>query len=410
MGKLAKYNIFFYGLMGLPLGFLGLPLYIYIPKFYATNFDISLENIGLCVIFSRVLDTIQDPFIGWFFQKYADKRMLAIWICIPFLTLFWIALLNPQSYGTIYWFLISLMGVYFFYTVLIINYLTLAADLNIFHSGTITSLNGSREAFGLLGILCAAALPSILRNYYPDREVFQWIGYIFGGLILVSSLCLKRIQIPMHPGTRSFKFDWSFGLKNKPFRLLLVAFIFNTAAMGFSSSLVLFYIQDVLQEANHEGYFLAVYFLAGAAGTPLWVKLAQKFGKARAWRASILLSIVAFIVGYFLKSHDIIPFYLICLSTGFCLGADLALPPSLLVETIKDKGKSTFYFSLWQMISKLGIAVSSGFALLWLYGIGYRSGHMVHTIVEISFLYTFVPCMLKLLSFYTIGIFSKELT
>ena len=208
-----------------------------------------------------------------------------------------------------------------------------------------------------------------------------------------------------------FKFDWSFGLQNKPFRLLALAFILNTAAMGFSSSLVLFYIQDVLQESSHEGYFLAVYFLAGAAGTPLWVRLAKKFGKARAWRGSILVSIIAFMVAYCLRAHDMVPFYLICLSTGFCLGADLALPPSLLVETLKNQDKNTFYFGLWQMISKLGIAISSGFALLCLYGIGYKPGHGgTDIIIGISFLYTFVPCILKLLSFYTIGIFNKELT
>ncbi len=66
------------------------------------------------------------------------------------------------------------------------------------------------------------------------------------------------------------------------FRPLLAVFVANGIAAAIPATLVLFFIADVLQADSGQGLFLALYFVAGAAGMPLWVRLAAALGKSSA--------------------------------------------------------------------------------------------------------------------------------
>ena len=46
-------------------------------------------------------------------------------------------------------------------------------------------------------------------------------------------------------------------------------------------------IADVLQAPERQGLFLALYFVAGGLGMPLWVRLSAAWGKTRAWMAGM---------------------------------------------------------------------------------------------------------------------------
>jgi len=59
----------FYGLPGLPLAMLGLPLYVYLPSFYAQDLGLSLSVVGMALLAARGLDVITDPLIGWLNDK-----------------------------------------------------------------------------------------------------------------------------------------------------------------------------------------------------------------------------------------------------------------------------------------------------------------------------------------------------
>ena len=57
-------HYWFYGLPGLPLAALGLPLYIYLPTFYAEQLGLGLAAVGAALLIARVSDVITDPLIG----------------------------------------------------------------------------------------------------------------------------------------------------------------------------------------------------------------------------------------------------------------------------------------------------------------------------------------------------------
>lgn len=72
--KSAWYRqLLFYGLPGLPLAMLGLPLYVYLPTFYAQELGLSLTVVGLALLAARGLDVITDPLIGWANDKVNSR-------------------------------------------------------------------------------------------------------------------------------------------------------------------------------------------------------------------------------------------------------------------------------------------------------------------------------------------------
>ena len=58
-----------YGLMGLPLAFVALPLYVLLPNYYARNFAVPLATWGAALLAVRLFDTLIDPLLG----RWADR-------------------------------------------------------------------------------------------------------------------------------------------------------------------------------------------------------------------------------------------------------------------------------------------------------------------------------------------------
>jgi GPH family glycoside/pentoside/hexuronide:cation symporter len=53
-----------YGLLGLPLAFVALPLYVILPNHYAREFGVPLATLGALLLGARLFDAFTDPWIG----------------------------------------------------------------------------------------------------------------------------------------------------------------------------------------------------------------------------------------------------------------------------------------------------------------------------------------------------------
>lgn len=61
-----------YGLLGLPLAFVALPLYVILPNHYARDFGAPLALLGVVLLMARLLDAVLDPWIG----RWCDRWFL----------------------------------------------------------------------------------------------------------------------------------------------------------------------------------------------------------------------------------------------------------------------------------------------------------------------------------------------
>ena len=53
-----------YGLLGLPLAFVALPVYVHLPNLYAQQYGVPLAALGGVLLISRTVAAVVDPWLG----------------------------------------------------------------------------------------------------------------------------------------------------------------------------------------------------------------------------------------------------------------------------------------------------------------------------------------------------------
>jgi glycoside/pentoside/hexuronide:cation symporter, GPH family len=387
-----------YGVLGLPLAFAALPIYVHVPALYAGQAGLSLSLVGLILLATRIVDAVADPLIGWASDRFLTRRGL-IALALPVLAVGLAGLLAPPAGAGGLWLAALLVLVSFAYSVATINYAAWGAELG-YDADSRTRLVASREGFGLIGVMLAAALPVVLAS--EMRSGLGRVGWLFVPLVAIAAL-LSLVGLP--PGLRQAarpELPWPAlrgALRERAFAALLGVFALNGIAAAIPASTVLFFVADVLGRSDLSGVFLGVYFLAGAAGLPLWVMLARRVGKLRAWLAGMGLAVVVFAWAGFIGPGDALAFGVICALSGLALGADLALPPALLAELLarKEAPGAGACFGWWTFVTKANLALAAGVSLPLLGWLGYAPGSReAGALAGLSAVYALLPLILKL--------------
>ncbi len=393
-----------YAALSLPMAMGMLPIYMISPKFYGDSLGVDLAALGAVLFLTRLLDTAQDPLIGRLVDLLQRKRqgwqilmaLAAIVLAIGFIMLF-----SPPQWGEaglLWWLAVSLVVVYAAHSLISICYMTWGARLTDEVSGR-ARVTAWREAFGLIGVVLASVLPSFWVRDMGAREGYQLFAWVFVVLLFVGLACTlafsPRPQISSGLGLEG----WRHALAPKKVRRILWFYFFNAIAVAVPATLVLFYIDDVVQMPEQTGVFLGLYFLAGMLTLPGWVALSDRIGKARAWLAGTCLAVLALLCSAWVGAGDGVAYGVICLVAGAGLGADVALPPAMLADAIpRTHRQSTgLYFGVWVLIGKFALAVGAGLALPGLKALSYQPGQP-DTAGALVALYVFLPIVFKVIA------------
>jgi glycoside/pentoside/hexuronide:cation symporter, GPH family len=410
--RVSTWRLIAYGLASIPLAMAALPIYVNVPKFYSDVIGLNLAAIGGLLLAARVFDAIQDPLLGLWSDKVRHTRFgryIFLAAGAPVLALSMLGLFKPPALGSTamaWWLVAMLLLVYTSFSAMQISYQAHGAEMS--HDPIErTRITAFREGMSLIGVFLAAALPQVFSEQYGARDGYALFSYIFIPFVCVLTLATILFSPRAATQTRAVE-ENAFAsmlkpLKNIRFKRLLVIFVFNGIAASIPATLVLFFIEDVIQTPKLTPHFLIAYFAAGALGMPLWVWLSSRLGKGRAWLLGMVLSIVAFVWAFLLGQGDVTPFMIICILSGLGLGADLALPPSILADVIDDDERSGLarnegaYFGLWHLVTKLNLALAAGIALPTLAMLGYvpKVTTAPHALVYLSATYALLPCVLK---------------
>ncbi len=415
-GTLGYPALFAYGLFGMPLAMAALPLYVHLPKFYGDHLGVPLAALGVLLLVLRLADGVLDPMLGaWSDRAPSRKRLIGL--AVPLLAIGMAALFAPQVDGhgpLLVWLGVALAVVYFAFSLATINHSAWGAELS-FDAVERTRITAVREGLALVGVVVASVAPALMGG--DGGEAIGLPRFAFGYalfLLLCAAVSLGVAPaVERSPDIGRFRFaDMAAPLADPTFRRLLAVFMANGIASAIPATLVLFYIADVLQAEARQGLFLALYFIAGAAGMPLWVKLSARIGKVRAWGVAMIVAIAAFVWAAFLGEGDAAAFAVICALSGLTLGADLALPPSLLADVIGRDGRmhaTGTYFGLWTLATKLNLALAAGIALPLLAYFGYAPGSRDPAAVHaLALVYAAAPCLLKLGAVMALHFFAQH--
>jgi Na+/melibiose symporter-like transporter len=326
-----------YGLLGLPLAFVALPLYVILPNHYAREFGAPLAALGAVLLGARLIDAVLDPWIGrWCDRLFAHSTravLAAAAVAAVVLALgLWGLLFPPPAVRSAG--MAALLG--WAGAVMAVTY-TAFSVVSVAHQAWGARLGGSeaqrsrvvawREGLALVGVLLAAVLPGTL-GLGATVSAFA-VLLALGGWAWSRSLVPAAMAASPLPGAVPALSP----LRQPAFLRLLAVFVLNGTASAVPATLVLFFVQDRLQASPAlEPAFLATYFLCAALSMPLWVKLVGRLGLARTWLAGMGLSVAVFIWAATLGAGDTTAFLIVCALSGIALGTDLALPSALLAR------------------------------------------------------------------------------
>lgn len=399
-----------YGLPGLPLAALLLPLYVYLPAFYGADLGLGLAAVGFVLSVTRIWDVFTDPLIGTLSDRtrgrFGRRRpwMLA---GAPLLLVSAYFLFLPAPGAGLLYLLFWVAALTLGGTMVLLPYSAWGAELTEDFHGR-SRVSAAREIFVVVGTILAAGLPAA---FGEDRgralEILFWILLVTLPVALALSLTL--VPEPAPKSREALPWRRSLGLlrSNGPFRRLILAYFLNGIANGLPATLFLLFAEFGLDAKASSGAFLLTYFLCGILSVPLWLRLTRPFDKHRVWIGAMLLACAVFVCVPLLGPGDGAWFFAVCVLTGLALGADLVLPPSMQADVIdldrlrSGRERAGLYFAIWGMGTKLALALAVGIAFPLLQLAGFEAvpgGGGALPLFALAALYSLVPVAFKLAS------------
>ena len=409
---LSRGVLFAYGLPGLPLAALLLPLYVTLPAFYAVDLGLGFSAVGVVLLLARLWDMVTDPVIGAVSDRLTTRfgrRRPWLLAGAPFVMASAGFLFLPGPGvgwgGLLLWTMVLYLGA----TMILLPYSAWGAELSTDYDER-SRITGWREGLVVVGTLLAAGLPVVVgAERGAALEVIAWSLWIVLPLCLGIAVCF----VPERPAVLTRRLAWREGLRvlwrNGPFCRLIAAYFLNGVANGLPATLFLLYVERVLQAPDWSGILLFIYFFCGVAAIPVWLRLSTHWGKHRTWIGAMIWAAVIFAFVPLLGPGDELWFLAICVLTGISLGADLTLPASMQADVVdldtlrSRQSRAGLYFAFWGVATKLALALAVGiaFPLLDLAGLkaDLEPGKEMASetgLFALAALYSLLPAVIKL--------------
>ena len=344
-----------------------------------------LAVVGFALFATRIFDIITDPIVGIMSDRSRSrfgrrKSYIAIGIA-PLMLAVWMLFVPVEPVDGTYifiWFFV----LYLAYTFIDIPYRSWGAELSPDYDDR-SRVNAWRGAFEMGGTVTAVLIAMLLAalGYSTTAQTMLVLAVIYVVVQPISFyFTLRRLPDPLPDAAEVALVDWSSGIKafarNTAMVRLATGFTALMMSLVIAASLNLIFMTEVI--GRPEAFPLALFFqnVIGVAAIPLWLRVAARFGKHRAFAATVPLLIAIFACFFLLGEGDVVAAVILIALEGVGLGAWFFLAPAMLADVVDVDRVNTgdertgLYFSVFSMVNKAGVAlgVLIGTALPPLFG------------------------------------------
>lgn len=380
---------------------------------YAKYYGLSLTSIALLILIVRFSDVFTDPLVGYFSDRYFQRRgsrkpfvlfgsfllVLAgycLYAPINLLTLQPLSTVSEEYF--LFWSFLFFLGWTFF---------------DMAHTAWGNELSPSSQDKTLLYSYRAAALYTGIIAFYLmpflpvfdsrdiTPEVLRFSASLAVILMVVCSyICLRMtpnrymttpshnpkekkieteavsIDPPITSGNSeriSLKQRWVFLqslMVNKPLLLIGGAILLKYIGAGMFVGLQFIYVDVYLGLGQHFAEMMILGFLCSLASIPVWRRLASVFSKKVAWMVAMTLALIGFI--YFGTLDPDSHFYQLVIANALVSASSActwSITIAMYAEVVDYNNwkyrvdRTATYFSLYTLMAKLTASLSIGLGL-----------------------------------------------
>ncbi|OUD10547.1 sodium:galactoside symporter [Marivivens niveibacter] len=375
------------GVFALALAAAGIPIYIHLPRYAAADLGVPLTTLGALLMAIRLFDLVQDPLLGRMIDRYPQWRVAFGWAAMILLGGgFAMVFSVPAPIPVTAWLLLSLMVVFTGYS---LGTILMYGQSRAIGDKRQLRLSIFRETGLLVGVIVAAAAPSVLGDY-------RAFGWGIAAIAIIAAICAAPLWRQPAPPDTPITLQ---ALRHSGAVWLIALALVNSLPVAISSTLFLFYVEDRLALPELAGPYLILFFIASGIAIPIWSRLAAQFGAKRILLTAQCLSIPAFVGAFYLNTGDATGFAIICTASGFVIGADLVLLPTLFTALLaRNNIAGGAAFGLWSFATKASLACAALIVLPALGWAGFVAGQANDetALTTLAAAYALLPCVLKM--------------
>lgn len=364
--------------VAVPIAGAGLPIAVYLPSFYATEFGLSLPLIGLVLLLGRSWDAVTDPLIGVLSDRTRSRfGRRRPWIGgggILFAAASAALFFPPGGIGAAY-LGVALFAFYLGWTMIQIPLLAWSGELSAsYHERTrIATFHQVIHASALLLVL---VLPTIVDQIRPADARLR-IG-VMGAFILVTlvpTLVATLTAFPepsrVVPPARRIGVRRALSLIFGETLLLrvLASDFAVTVGQTIRGTLIVFFVVHYMRRPEWASGLFLFQFVFGVFAGPIWLRIGYRFGKHR---TAVLgeLAQAAINLGLLWVTPQAMPLLLgLTLAQGLAQGSGNLMLRSMVADLADqhrlDAGvdRTGLYYSVFSLSGKGATAVAAGIAL-----------------------------------------------
>lgn len=285
-GRLAAFT-----LPAVPVAAIGLPVAVHLPPYFSGTLGLDLATVGVIFLAVRLIDLPLDVVFGQLmdhtrtrigrFRPWFVSGALIMMAASAFVFMAPVGVTALATFA-------GLMAMYVGFSAFQLAHLAWAATLTPdYHQrsrvyGWIQTVNVA----GLVAVLAIPALAAALLATGTPAGGIHAMGWFLIAILPISVVAtLVAVREPAHPPVthRITLTDLRSLFSNALMRRLLLADLLAGLAPGITASMFLFFFEARLGfSAAVSSGLLLVYFVAGLAAAPGWMRLAYRIGKHRA--------------------------------------------------------------------------------------------------------------------------------
>ncbi len=412
-----------YGLADLGFALITSAMQFFLLFYYTDVAGINPALAGVALMVGKLTwDAINDPLFGYWSDRtrsrFGRRRIYMLIGAVPLGIAAWIMFSLPKGLTGVPAFLAVLFSFWLvdtFHTMTTTPYYALTPELTRDYNER-ASLTSIRMVYSVFGYILGAALTTILAGIFQGsgmnlQQAWSTTGAVFGTVAVITTLITtfsikERPELAGEPSTLPPVKAILTSFKNKPFQILMIAFVLSSFSFTVLTALVPYFIQYQLNMGDQVSFvLLAMLLTVGIFLIPAKL-VSDRINKGPAYALGLFIASLALISGFFLPHEPTPLIYVVAIVAGLGFSAQWVCPWSMLPDVIEYDEKMTgerregVYYGLWAFLGKFtgafGVAVS-GWAL-GLFGYIPNVEQTIRALFGIRFFFAIVPAIVLLIS------------
>ncbi len=363
--------------VAVPVAAAALPVTVYLPPIFASEYGLSLTTIGIIFLIGRLWDAAADPLIGTLSDRTASRfGRRKPWIALGGLlfALSSVFLFFPVGDVTPLYLGIILFFFYTGWTAVQIPFLAWSGEISgQYHQRT--RIATYLTVVGAIALFITLVLPTLAAQIRPDDGKLQLtlmgilvLATIIPGLILTLT---SFAEAPAPPVTTrlSFSQSWRAVFTNPLLLRVLGSDFAVTLGQSIRAALIVFFVSFYMGRPEWAAGLFLFQFVFGILAGPIWLRIGLRFGKHRTAVYGELAQ-VGINLGLLLVTPDRFGLLLfLTFAQGLAQGSGNLMLRAIVADVADkhrlDSGedRTGLYFSVFSLAGKAASAVAIGVAL-----------------------------------------------